>query len=133
MVIVEIDSHVDGHPPLEPCLNSVVVHLQGNRVTVAELIKRAVEAQVRELAICRRLSPAVIRRVLDLYYAETPTGLRGLNDRINTRSEVKSALKAFAGEIFRVLIDDQPIAPELERQLYLRSESRVRFVREQIA
>lgn len=133
MLIVEVDTHVAGFSQTEASLCPVVVHLQRNRVTVAELIKRAVEAQIRDLAICRRLSPANIRDVLDLHYATAPTHLRGMNDRINTRSEVKNALQAFATQVFRVLIDDQPLAPELDRQIFLRPESRITFVREAAA
>lgn len=130
MLIVEVDSHVAGTPIPAPSLAPVAVHLQRNRITVAELIKRAVEAQVRELAIDRRLSPSVIRAVLDLHYAAEPIGQQRLNDRINTRNELKNALQAFAEQIFRVLIDDQPLTPELDRQIYLRPNSRISFVRE---
>lgn len=130
MLIVEVDSHVAGTPTPAPSLAPVTVHLQRNRITVAELIKRAVEAQVRELAIDRRLSPAVIRAILDSHYAAEPIGQQRLNDRINTRNEVKNALQAFAEQIFRVLIDDQLLTPELDRQVYLRPNSRISFVRE---
>lgn len=65
---IEVRSRVVGGSPQDPALAPVVLELLEERLTVAELIRRTVEEQVRELLARRRIDAQQVRRALDRQY-----------------------------------------------------------------
>ena len=135
---LKINSQFDGHQQSNNALNSIIIQLSKTTLTVAELIKRAVEAQIRDLAVCRRESASIIRQTLDQYYVATnhsPTAvqptlsarLRMLEPKINIRSEVRNAHQAFANGAFSVMVDGEPVE-QLDQRIQVHPKSRVVFV-----
>ena len=109
-------------------LDPVRVAVAQTRITVAELIKRTVEAQVRDLAISRRLSAPVIRHTLDSQYATEHHDLPAWG-RINTRAEVRNAFNAFKMGVFMVVVNGDRVPSHLFAHIDVPPGSCVTFVR----
>lgn len=134
---LQINSQFDGKSSNKNTLHSVIIQLPKTTLSVAELIKRAVEAQIRDLAVCRRESASIIRQTLDQFYVAnasttlshpTLTSLMALSEpKINIRSEVRNAHQAFAAGAFSVMVDGQRFG-DLDQKVTVHPASRVTFV-----
>lgn len=141
-VSVEIRSEIVGGRKDEPSLGPIVLELTEGRLTVAELIRRAVEEQVRGVLAQYRLDAAKARRALDRQYlTESDVASQAASGKvrfpsqhdmrvpeIDPQAEVSRALRAFEHHTFFVLVDNT----QMERPdevVTLRSDSRVRFIR----
>ncbi len=139
---VEVRSRVVGGCAGEPELNPVYLRLIEERLTVAELIRRTVEEQVRELAVRRKLDAEQARRALDRQYftdkeivARSERG--GVNDpsqrtsslaEIRPQEEVRKALRAFEAGSYFVTVDGRQVE-RLDEVIELRPDSKVTFIR----
>lgn len=140
---LKINSRFDGSQSTDNSLHSIIIQLSRTTLTVAELIKHAVEAQIRDLAVCRRESASIIRQTLDQYYVvansrsaavhPTLSALLALSEpKINIRGEVRNAQHAFEAGAFAVVVDGQAVH-NLEQKIEVHASSRVVFVCQPIA
>lgn len=128
LITLESQENTLPTPPIHP------VEINFINGTVEQLIRSAVEAQIRDLAIHRHLSAFAIRRALDTHYKAK------VNDsfiqqflewqKINMRQEVKSALQGFQEGVFSIYIDGQELLAALEEYIDLSPYSRVTFHRQ---
>jgi hypothetical protein len=131
MALVHIDHRT---LPVQSPTRIEAVEVRFAEGTVAQLIKCAVEEQVRDLAVRRQLTPRAVRQALDSQYRDRlpdPRILRNLEwQKINMRQEVRTALRSFEEGIFTIMIDGQAVPRSLEALLQLTPTSRVTFRRQ---
>ena len=141
MPAVEVRCRVAGSRPGEPGLPQLLLTLERQRLTVAELIRRAVEEQVREMTAARRLSIEQQRQAFDRQYL-TDNDVRGqaaagavrLQSSVREQrpldpvAAVRTALDSFERGGYAVLVDGHQ-AERLDEVLELRLGSRVIFLR----
>src|SRR5258708_5405053 len=65
ILTLEINSRIVGARPEAPALDRVLLELLEQRISVAELLRRTVEEQVRNLTVHRKLAAEDARRALD--------------------------------------------------------------------
>ncbi len=133
MVDIEVRSRVPGTSG--DGLPAVLVRLADDRSTVRELIRRAVEEQVREL----RADAAHCRRVLDRQYlsdddlrAQAATGAIRMPSQPpadpNVTTEVARAHRAFARGTFVIFVGGRQVV-DLDEEVALRLGEPVVFLR----
>ena len=120
---VEVRSRVVGESPEAPDLAPVSLRLLDERLSVAELIRRTVEEQVRELTVRRRLDGEQARRALDRHYLSAeevaaqahrgavrfPSGRPATAAPLDPEAEVGKALRAFEAGAYVVLVDGRRV------------------------
>lgn len=123
VLTIEVTSRVVGGSPEAPTLAPVTLTLLDERLTVAELIRRSVEEQVRELRARRRLAATQARAALDRQYltheemvAQATRGKVSLPShraprvpQIEPELEVEKALAAFQAGSYVVLVDGRQV------------------------
>ena len=135
---LKIDSQFVGTPPSHNKLNSVIIHITRTTITAAELIKRAVEAQIRDLAICRHESASIIRQILDQHYVLANNTASNIHPalasfmarsepKINIRSEVRNAISAFEAGSFTIEVDGAAVS-NVDQTITVQPDSRVIFM-----
>jgi hypothetical protein len=140
---VEVRSLVAGAPAGQDGPDPVLLRLLDERLTLAELIRRTVEEQVRELIGRRRLDAAGAQRVLDRQYltrAEVdaqagvqgavrfPSRRAGRAGGIDPGAEVQRALDGFRQRSYHVFVDGRQ-AESLDEVVRLDPGTRVTFLR----
>jgi len=139
---IEVQSRVVGRDSDEPTLVPVVLELLEERITVAELIRRTVEEQVRELVVRRKLDAQQARRALDRQYltdeeimAQAEQGAVRYPSRraahvpeIDPETEVQKALRAFEAGSYLILIDGRQVE-RLDEELTFAPGVKVMFLR----
>ena len=139
---VEVRSRVVGGRGGDPEIEPVYIRLLEEKLTVAELIRRTVEEQVRDLVARRKLDAEQTRRALDRQYhsgeeiiakaehstAKNPS--RRATDPVEKRSaaEVRKALSAFDSRSYYVTVDGRQVE-RLDDVIELRPDSKVTFIR----
>ena len=120
---IEVRSRVVGESADQPDLAPVVLRLLDERLTVAELIRRAVEEQVRELTARRRLDAELARRALNRQYLSPeeiavqaergavrfPAGRPARPEPLDPAAESARALRAFEAGAYTVLVDGRRV------------------------
>lgn len=142
-VTVEVRSRVVGGSPDEPVLAPVQLDLPEETITVAELIRRTVEEQVRELRVRQYLDLEQARRALDRQYltaeeivAQAERGAirprpprRALHPRqVDPAAEVERALRAFEAGAYLILVDGQRVE-RLDEEVRFAPGTTVTFLR----
>ena len=139
---VEVRSRVVGGRGGDPEIEPVYIRLLEEKLTVAELIRRTVEEQVRDLVARRKLDAEQTRRALDRQYhsgeeiiAKAEQGTvknpsRRATDPMKKRSaaEVRKALSAFDSRSYYVTVDGRQVE-RLDDVIELRPDSKVTFIR----
>jgi hypothetical protein len=141
MISVEVRSRIVGRRLELPELPCVALELLHERLTIAELIHRTVEEQIRDLLINRQLDHGQVREILERQYLTAPeisqqvkAGKVGLpttprpKPSINVQGEIQKALKAFDDNVFLVVVDGQQ-ADTLEQEVTLHPTSKITFLR----
>lgn len=142
MFTIEVRSQVFGRLQESPELAPVLLNLIKEHLTVAELIRRSVEEQVRELVVERRIDAQQARRALDRHYliaaeiaaqAEQGAVLYPSNRatevvQINSKAEVQKALRAFEAGSYIILVNGQQVE-HLDEELTFSSNTKVTFLR----
>jgi hypothetical protein len=140
-VSIEVDARVAGAPPDNAQIGRVIVELEAQSLTAAELIARTVECQVRELLARRKLSTISAARLLHRQYltdeeideqaaagaVRTPKGLDA-ELAIDTRTEIRKALRAFSKGQFFLTVNGRRIE-RTDEVLSIGPGSRVTFLR----
>ncbi len=141
-VTVEVRSRVFGGRSGDPDLGPVYLRLLEEKLTVAELIRRTVEEQLRDLVARRKLRAEQTRRALDRQYhsgeeiiAQAEHGTvknpsQRATDPMEKRSavEVCKALRAFDSRSYYVTVDGRQVE-RLDDVIELRPDSKVTFIR----
>jgi hypothetical protein len=140
---VEVRSRVagsaEGRSPLDP----VFLRLLDEQLTLAELIRRTVEEQVRELVVRRQRETAEVRRALDRQYltgseveaqarehgaVRFPAPRDGAPPVIDPEAEVRRAQDAFRRGVYHVFVDGQQVE-RLESVVRFTPGARITFLR----
>ena len=105
----------------------------GGALTLRDLISRVVRAEVeafRHRQQERRLVRALTAGDIDqgVVRGKVDMGGRDLQQEVDPEEAVGTALQAFEDGLYLVIVDGQE-QRELDREVYLRSDSRVAFVR----
>jgi len=122
-LVVEVRSRVVGESPEAPDLAPISLRLLDERLSVAELVRRTVEEQVRELTVRRRLDAEQASHALARHYLSTeevaaqarrgavrfPTARAGKGAQLDPAAEVAKALRAFEAGTYVVLIDGRRV------------------------
>jgi hypothetical protein len=126
----------------EPGLPTIVLDLLHEEITVAELIRRTVEEQIRELQMSRKLNAQQVQRTLNRQYLtqdevdeQAVTGMVCLpapsqigEQRISAEAEVRKAWRAFEKQAY-VLIADGRRMTSLDEKIIFRPGSSATFLR----
>ena len=129
-----------GRSPLDP----VFLRLVDEELTLAELIRRTVEEQVRELVVRRQREVADVRRALDRQYltgseveaqareqgaVRFPSQARRRPARtIDPEREVQRALDAFRRGVYHVFVDGRQVE-RLDSVVRFTPGARITFLR----
>ena len=110
-------------------IGSVEIELPSPRLTVADLVRIAVEEQIRTLTVRRRLAAAEIQERLSRQYpSEKERAGRVKVPAIDSEHAVERALHACrAGRCF-VILGGQPVT-DLDQEVTLAPETSVQFLR----
>lgn len=138
---VVVTCRVAGARPGQPELPAVLLELAGRRLTAGELIRRAVEEQLRELTARQSLSAERRRQALDRQYLtdeeigrQAASGAVGRTPRSRAPragavgEEVDRALRAFESGAFALIVDGRQVE-RLEEMVDLGLGTRVTFLR----
>lgn len=143
MIEIEVHSRVAGGSAAEPVLEPVRLRLASERLTVAALIRRAVEEQVRELRVRQYLDAEAARRALDRQYlsadeidAQAAGGVVRLRQPrrerrtrpVEAEAEVERALRAFEAGAYVILIDGRRVE-RLDEEVTVAPGTSVTFLR----
>lgn len=142
MPTIEVRSQVFGGHQDSPSLKPILLNILQERLSVAELIQRSVEEQIRSLLVQRQMDAQQVRRVLDRHYltaaeiaAQAQQGaIRYPSERvtqvpqIDRRSEIKKALCAFEVGSYIILVNGQQVE-SLDEELTLSLNTKVIFLR----
>jgi len=139
MPAIAVRTQVFGGLPEAAQLPEVLLHSQ--HLTVAELIQRSIEAQVRELQIQHQMDAQQVRRALERQYLTTSEIAEQAQQgavrfpskphntlQIDTKIEVKKALQAFTDGAYIILVNGQQVE-NLEAEITLSQETKVVFLR----
>jgi hypothetical protein len=118
--IFEVRSRVPGAAGTD--LPTVLLELEQERVVARDLIRRAVEEQVRVL----KADPVAYRKRLDRQYRPLPEGASP--DKVDPEQEVKRALRAFQRGVFTVFSGGRQVEA-LDDEVVLRLGEPVVFLR----
>lgn len=139
---IEVHSRVAGLSPDDLTLQPVTIELIEERISVAELIRRTVEEQVRDLVGRRRLDALQAQQALERQYLTNdeigrqaqegavrfPKASKIAIPRLHPEAEVQKALAAFQRGSYLVLIDGRRVE-RLDEQVTFAPETRVTFLR----
>lgn len=139
---IEVQSRVVGGSPSEPVLAPVRVILPAETLTVATLIRRTVEEQVRELRMRQYLDAEQARRALDRQYLTSdeiaaqaeqgsvrfPSQRARKSRQVEAEEEVDRALRAFEAGAYLILVDGRRIE-SLNEEIRFAPGSNVTFRR----
>lgn len=142
MLTIEVHSKVFGGLQESPKLAPVFLNLLEEHLTVAELIRRSVEEQVRELVIKRQMDAQQVRHALDRHYLTAveiaeqaehgavryPSNRATEVPQINPKVEVQKALRAFEAGSYIILVNGQQVE-HLDQELSVSSNTKVTFLR----
>lgn len=120
MTLVTVESKVTRGGRLEQTLQPVTLDFLEQEITVAELIRRTVTEQVRQLQARSEGSAALARQ----YGDQRDAG----SDLLDASREVQRAQEAFSQGHFMILIDGSP-ASDLQQTLTFAPGVSIRFVR----
>ncbi|MEO6891426.1 MAG: hypothetical protein ABI324_20760, partial [Ktedonobacteraceae bacterium] len=126
----------------EPGLPTIVLDFLHEEITVAELIRRTVEEQVRELQVARKLNAGEARRILNKQYltqeevdeqaaaglVSLPVGTRAGEPDIAIADEVRRACRAFKKQAYLIITDGRRMT-SLDEKILFRPGSSVTFIR----
>ncbi len=123
-------------PQSEPELPVVALDILDHDITAAELIRRTVEEQIRELLVSYRLDAAQAQRALNRLYlieqeiqAQTAGGrIRYAPLQIDSAVEVRRAQRAFEQGAYLLVVDGRRVQ-RLDERLTFRPGCRVTFLR----
>jgi hypothetical protein len=131
-------------PQGEPALPAVTLDILDQDITVAELIRRTVEEQIRELLVSYKLAAAQAQRALNRLYlteeeiqAQAAAGaIRCASQKtspvaapqIDSTVEVNRAQRAFERGAYLVVVDGRRVE-RLDERLTFRPGCRVTFLR----
>ena len=141
MLTIEVRSQTFGGFQDSSALVPVFVLLK-QHLTVAELIQRTVEEQVRELIVERQLNAQQVRRALDRHYltdseiasqaqhgaVRYPSDRAAKIPQIDCKTEVQKAISAFKAGSYIILVNGQQVQ-HLEEELTLSLNTKVTFLR----
>lgn len=137
---VEVRTRVGGAALPSSGLVPVHFSLTDEQLTLAHLIRRTVEEQVRELCARQKLDALAIKSALDRHYLteDEVTAQAERNGvvrlpkrrpgRVDAEVEVRRALAAFKRRAFVVFVDGRQVE-DLEAQIRMRLDTRVTFLR----
>jgi len=138
---LDVLSVVVGGASSEPAVCAVRLELATERLTVREIIERAVAEQVRRMSIDRRHTAEEVLRALDRQYlteaevsAQAKTGRVRFPSRpidqtpIDVAAQTAKALRAFKDRHFFVVVDEEPLN-DLNAEVVLTRTSSVTFLR----
>ena len=122
-LVVGVRSRVVGESPEAPDLAPISLRLLDERLSVAELIQRTVEEQVRELTVRRRLDAEQAGRALARHYLSAeevaaqarrgavrfPTARADKVAQLDPALEVEKALRAFEAGTYVILVDGRRV------------------------
>ncbi len=142
MQLVEVRSRTLQGTSQEPALPTIRLDILHEEISVAELIRRTVEEQIRELQVARKLNVAQTQQVLDKQYltqeevaeqAETGTirlapATSPQEARVSTTAEVRKAWRAFEKQAYLVIVDGRRVTT-LNEIVVFQPGSAVTFVR----
>lgn len=123
-------------PQSEPELPVVALDILDHDITAAELIRRTVEEQIRELLVSYRLDAAQAQRALNRLYLieqeiqaqEAGGRIRYAPLQIDSAVEVRRALRAFEKGAYLLVVDGRRVQ-RLDERLTFRPGCRVTFLR----
>jgi hypothetical protein len=137
---IEVRTRIGGAGPRAASLAPVRVDVVESSLTLAQLIRRTVEEQVRELQARQKLDAAAVQEALDRQYltdaemaaqVEQHAAIRmpaRAHGRIDAQHEVQRALMAFERGVYHVLVDGRQIE-HLNDRVDVRLGTRVTFLR----
>jgi hypothetical protein len=140
---VDVRSRVAGSAAGRAPLDPVFLRLVDEELTLAELIRRTVEEQVRELVVRRQWEVADVRRTLDRQYltgSEVEAQAReqgavrfpsqgGADVRtIDPEKEAQRALNAFRRGVYHVFVDGRQVE-RLDSMVRFTPGARITFLR----
>lgn len=141
MLTIEVRSQVFGVKD-SPELLPVFLNLLEEHLTVAELIRRSVEEQVRELVVKCHMDSQQVRRTLERHYLTAaeiadqaeqgtvryPSNCAAKVPQINPKAEVQKALRAFEAGRYVILVNGQQVE-HLDEELIFNPNTKVTFLR----
>ncbi|MBA2286566.1 MAG: hypothetical protein H0W02_13895 [Ktedonobacteraceae bacterium] len=139
---VEVHSRSLQTTSQEPGLPTIVLDFLHEEITVAELIRRTVEEQVRELQAARKLNAGEARRILNRQYltqeemdeqaasgmVSLPLGTQAGEPDIAIADEVRRACRAFKKQAYLIIADGRRMTA-LDEKILFRPGSSVTFIR----
>jgi hypothetical protein len=141
MPIVEVRSRIIGAVNTDDQPASVALDLLNETLTVRELIAHAVEEQIRDLLIHRKLDANRVQHILERQYLTQSEveqqAVQGAIKRpseprqpgqIDHRAEVRKALTAFERGTIIVVVDGRPVET-LDEMVTLSATSKATFMR----
>jgi hypothetical protein len=144
MQSIEIHCRSLHAPQSEATMPTITLNLLNEDISVAELIQRSVEEQIRELLVSYKLQTEQARRALNRLYlteqeiqAQVATGMiryapkqqsEAAMPEIDSAAEVSRALRAFEQGAYLVVVDGRRVE-RLDERLTFRPGCRVTFLR----
>lgn len=140
LLTIEVQTRIGGAARPQSSLEPVHLRLVQEQLTLAELIRRTVEEQVRELLVRQKLDTMAARSVLDRHYlteddvlaqAEGDGAVRLPTRRpgqLDAEVEVRRALAAFERRAYAVFVDGQQVE-DVQQVISVRPGTRVTFLR----
>ncbi len=139
---IEVRSRIMGLAQAPSPLDTVLLEMLVEKITLAELIQRTVEEQVRELVVRRRLQAEEAASVLGRQYMTAqeiaeqaargavryPSKHKGKSAELNPAAEAKRALKAFEAGAYMVYADGRRIE-SLAEEVTFAPGTKVTFLR----
>lgn len=141
MFQVAVRSRIIGSTQPDTTLPNIVFDLLHEQLTVAELISRTVEEQIRDLLITRGIDKESTRQMLDRQYLSSEDIQRQASQgkisvpskavempEIDTQVEISRALDAFKRKTYIIVVDGRQVE-SLEDVLTLSATSKINFMR----
>jgi len=139
---IEIRSKIVGAKQGDELPPTISLDLLNEKLTLRELISNAVEEQIRDMLINRRLDTAQAEKILNRQYLlesevanQAKSGAIRIPSLKNTQSnnlilekEIEKALRSFEQQGFLVVVDGEQVQ-ELDEYVTLRATSKVTFMR----
>lgn len=141
MPTITVCSQVFGGLQDSPEILPVLLNLLPQRLSVAELIQRSVEAQVHDLLVQRQMNAQQVRYILDRQYltgseiaAQAQQGVVRYPAKpnhvpqIDVKAEVDKALRAFEAGSYIVLVNTHQVK-NLKEEITFSQNTKVTFLR----
>lgn len=130
-----------GESPLEQELTPIRLELASERISIRELIKRAVTEQIKELFERQHIEAETVKMTLTRHYltakdveiqAETgpirmPSEYRQ-TECVSLDQEIANALRGFTAQAFRVVVDGV-VMDSLDDEIVLKPKTKITFLR----